>query len=85
MPPRLLTLAKNLTIIINKFFTQMLEILANRDGTRLKFASDALLAFFLARDDWTLNVGYVVRTMSQFQLRNQATEEAVYRSPARIW
>jgi class 3 adenylate cyclase len=66
--------AENLTIIINEFFAQMLEILANCDGMLLKFAGDALLAFFPASDESTHDAGRAVRTalrmqraMSQFQ------------------
>lgn len=43
--------AENLTLIMNEFFATMLEILAKSDGMLLKFAGDALLAFFPASDD----------------------------------
>ncbi|MDZ4765227.1 MAG: adenylate/guanylate cyclase domain-containing protein [Chloroflexota bacterium] len=42
--------AENLTIIMNQFFARMLEILANCDGMLIKFAGDALLAFFPAAE-----------------------------------
>lgn len=40
-----------LTAVINDYFTSMLEILAKSDGQLLKFAGDALLAFYPARGD----------------------------------
>jgi adenylate cyclase len=43
--------AENLTLIMNEFFATMLEILAKSDGMLLKFAGDALLAFFPASED----------------------------------
>ncbi|MCS7071004.1 MAG: AAA family ATPase, partial [Anaerolinea sp.] len=39
---------ETLTAVINDFFATMLEILAKSDGQLLKFAGDALLAFFPA-------------------------------------
>lgn len=39
---------ETLTVVINDFFATMLEILAKSDGQLLKFAGDALLAFFPA-------------------------------------
>lgn len=38
--------AETLTLVINDYFSTMLEILAKSDGQLLKFAGDALLAFF---------------------------------------
>ena len=38
--------AEILTIIMNDYFAEMLEILAKSDGQLLKFAGDALLVFF---------------------------------------
>jgi class 3 adenylate cyclase len=38
--------AEILTLVINDYFSTMLEILAKSDGQLLKFAGDALLAFF---------------------------------------
>lgn len=43
--------AETLTIVINDYFSTMLEILAKSDGQLLKFAGDALLAFFPANND----------------------------------
>lgn len=40
-----------LTSVINDYFTTMLEILAKSDGQLLKFAGDALLAFYPASGD----------------------------------
>lgn len=40
-----------LTAVINQYFTTMLDILAKSDGQLLKFAGDALLAFYPARGD----------------------------------
>lgn len=40
-----------LTSVINHYFTTMLDILAKSDGQLLKFAGDALLAFYPARSD----------------------------------
>ncbi len=40
-----------LTAVINDYFTTMLEILARSDGQLLKFAGDALLAFYPARGE----------------------------------
>lgn len=37
-----------LTAVINDYFSKMLEVLANSDGQLLKFAGDALLAFWTA-------------------------------------
>lgn len=59
--------AENLTIIINEFFAQMLEILANSDGMLLKFAGDALLAFFPANDDSTQDAERALRTALRMQ------------------
>lgn len=38
--------AETLTLVINDYFSTMLEVLAKSDGQLLKFAGDALLAFF---------------------------------------
>lgn len=43
--------AEILTIIMNDYFAEMLEILAKSDGQLLKFAGDALLVFFPCYDD----------------------------------
>jgi len=43
--------AETLTLVINDYFSTMLEILAKSDGQLLKFAGDALLAFFPGRQD----------------------------------
>src|SRR5215211_7163943 len=43
--------AEVLTIIMNDYFAEMLEILAKSDGQLLKFAGDALLVFFPSYDD----------------------------------
>ncbi len=43
--------AEILTIIMNDYFAEMLEILAKSDGQLLKFAGDALLVLFPAYDD----------------------------------
>lgn len=40
-----------LTAVINQYFTTMLDILAKSDGQLLKFAGDALLAFYPAQSD----------------------------------
>lgn len=47
--------AENLTLVMNTLFAEMLEILAKSDAQVLKFAGDALLAFFPAKslDDLT--------------------------------
>lgn len=64
--------AETLTLIINAYFSTMLEILAKSDGQLLKFAGDALLAFFPAtnREDAIKAVRTGVRmqrAMAQFQ------------------
>jgi len=41
--------AENLTLIMNAYFADMLDILSKSDAQVLKFAGDALLAFFPAR------------------------------------
>jgi class 3 adenylate cyclase len=41
--------ADNMTTIMNEFFARMLEIISSSDGMLLKFAGDALLAFFPAQ------------------------------------
>jgi class 3 adenylate cyclase len=43
--------AETLTAVIIDYFSTMLEILANSNGQLLKFAGDALLAFFPAAED----------------------------------
>lgn len=43
--------AEVLTGVINEYFARMLEILAKSDGQMLKFAGDALLAFFPETND----------------------------------
>lgn len=43
--------AETLTLVINDYFSTMLEILAKSDGQLLKFAGDALLAFFPSGSD----------------------------------
>lgn len=43
--------AEVLTLIMNDYFAEMLEILAKSDGQLLKFAGDALLVFFPCYDD----------------------------------
>lgn len=43
--------AETLTAVINDYFATMLEILAKSDGQLLKFAGDALLAFFPASEN----------------------------------
>ena len=40
-----------LTAVINSYFSTMLEVLANSDGQLLKFAGDALLAFWTGGSD----------------------------------
>jgi class 3 adenylate cyclase len=62
--------AENLTLIMNQFFARMLEILANCDGMLIKFAGDALLAFFPAAEVGTDNpadAGKAVRTAIRMQ------------------
>ncbi len=41
--------AETLTMVMNTYFAEMLDILAKSDGQVLKFAGDALLAFFPAK------------------------------------
>ncbi|MBE2270513.1 MAG: AAA family ATPase [Anaerolinea sp.] len=66
--------AEVLTLIINNYFAEMLEILAKSDGQLLKFAGDALLAFFPAKQGDISDALKAVRTglrmqraMKQFQ------------------
>jgi class 3 adenylate cyclase len=64
--------AETLTLVINDYFATMLEILAKSDGQLLKFAGDALLAFFPAANDddalKAIRTGLrMQRAMSKFQ------------------
>ncbi|MBL8130461.1 MAG: AAA family ATPase, partial [Anaerolineae bacterium] len=47
--------AENLTLVMNSYFALMLDILAKSDAQVLKFAGDALLAFFPARSESDLS------------------------------
>ncbi|MBK8026256.1 MAG: AAA family ATPase [Chloroflexi bacterium] len=47
--------AENLTLVMNAYFSEMLDILAKSDAQVLKFAGDALLAFFPARSETDLS------------------------------
>ncbi len=53
--------AEILTIIMNDYFAEMLEILAKSDGQLLKFAGDALLVLFPAYDDDLSDLNKAIR------------------------
>ena len=53
--------AEILTIIMNDYFAEMLEILAKSDGQLLKFAGDALLVFFPSYDDSLVDLHKAIR------------------------
>ncbi len=54
--------AEILTLIMNDYFAEMLEILAKSDGQLLKFAGDALLVFFPANDDSLADLHKAIRS-----------------------
>jgi class 3 adenylate cyclase/type II secretory pathway predicted ATPase ExeA len=54
--------AEILTIIMNDYFAEMLEILAKSDGQLLKFAGDALLVFFPTYDDGLTDLHKAIRS-----------------------
>ena len=61
--------AEILTIIMNDYFAEMLEILAKSDGQLLKFAGDALLVFFpsvvrVAEETSPITVNEISRTVT---------------------
>lgn len=51
-----------LTIIMNDYFAEMLEILAKSDGQLLKFAGDALLVFFPSNDTGLQDLHKAIRS-----------------------
>jgi class 3 adenylate cyclase len=53
--------AEILTIIMNDYFAEMLEILAKSDGQLLKFAGDALLVFFPSADSGWVDLHKAIR------------------------
>lgn len=53
--------AEILTIIMNDYFAEMLEILAKSDGQLLKFAGDALLVFFPGADSGLTDLNKAIR------------------------
>ena len=53
--------AEILTIIMNDYFAEMLEILAKSDGQLLKFAGDALLVLFPTYDDDLADLNKAIR------------------------
>ena len=53
--------AEILTIIMNDYFAEMLEILAKSDGQLLKFAGDALLVFFPSADSGLSDLHKAIR------------------------
>ncbi len=53
--------AEILTIVMNDYFAEMLEILAKSDGQLLKFAGDALLVLFPAYDDDLADLNKAIR------------------------
>ncbi len=54
--------AEILTIIMNDYFAEMLEILAKSDGQLLKFAGDALLVFYPCYDDTLTDLHKAIRS-----------------------
>ena len=54
--------AEVLTIIMNDYFAEMLEILAKSDGQLLKFAGDALLVFFPSYEDGLGDLNKAIRS-----------------------
>lgn len=68
--------AEELTDIVNHYFSEMLDILARSGGDLLKFAGDAMLAYFPAfrregetEVDWAIRAGLrMQRAMTAFQL-----------------
>ncbi|MBN8634760.1 MAG: AAA family ATPase [Anaerolineae bacterium] len=59
--------AEILTMVMNDYFAEMLEILAKSDGQLLKFAGDALLAFFPAKPRSIADAVKAVRTGLRMQ------------------
>lgn len=59
--------AEILTGVINDYFAEMLEILAKSDGQLIKFAGDALLAFFPAKREGISDALKAVRTGLRMQ------------------
>ncbi len=59
--------AEILTVVMNDYFAEMLEILAKSDGQLLKFAGDALLAFFPAKPRSIADAVKAVRTGLRMQ------------------
>ncbi|NJL93936.1 MAG: AAA family ATPase [Anaerolineae bacterium] len=71
-----------LTEVINDYFATMLEILAKSDGHLLKFAGDALLAFFPAqrgKDDAPKAIKTGLRMQRAMQERYQPIQHAALR------
>ena len=44
--------AEHLTEVINRYFTEMIDILSRSNGTLLKFAGDATLVYFSGTGKW---------------------------------
>jgi class 3 adenylate cyclase/tetratricopeptide (TPR) repeat protein len=64
--------AEHLTEVINRYFTEMIDILSRSNGTLLKFAGDATLVFFPEQENgehvrWAARAGLrMMRAMQKF-------------------
>jgi class 3 adenylate cyclase len=64
--------AEHLTEVINRYFTEMIDILTRSNGTLLKFAGDATLVFFSEQKNgehvqWAARAGLrMMRAMQKF-------------------